>query len=121
MYFIFRRMSGWNKLTDRWGTKTEPPGTRLTRQTVKVGPVRWRFCVTMVLGEPGLYLRPSPFLGRIQPILVPWPELKRPRDGHLYVGWKAVEMSIGDPEIAAITFPLALYERLTPRIFPRPQ
>jgi hypothetical protein len=75
--------------------------------------------VTIVLGEQGLYVRPSPFLGRIQPVVVPWSEFKRPRDGHLYVGWKAVEKSLGDPEIVAITFPMALYQQVTPHIFPR--
>lgn len=122
MYWLFTRLAGWNRLTARYGVKAEPPGPRLTRQTLKVGPVRWRLCVTMILAEQGLYLHPRPALGAVlggpRPLIIPWGDFKRPRNGHLYLGWKAVEMSIGEPEMAAVTFPLALYEQLRTRIFP---
>lgn len=122
MYWLFTRGSGWNKLAVKYGAAAEPAGARLTRQTIKAGAVRWRLCVTMVISEQGLYLHPNPALGSIlggpRPVLVPWAELRRPRDGHLYLGWKAVQLSVGDPEIVALTFPLGIYEQMRPRIFP---
>ncbi len=121
MYWLFTRASGWNRLRPKYGASAEPPGDRLTGQTIKAGAVRWRFCVTVVLARQGLYLHPRPFLGSVlggpRPLLVPWGEFKRPRDGHLYLGWKAVELSVGQPQVAALTFPLGLYEKMRPHIF----
>ena len=123
MYWLFTRGSGWNRLLPKYGANAEPPGARLTGQTIKVGAVRWRLCVTVVLADRGLYLHPRPALGSVlggpRPLLVPWADLRRPRDGHLYVGWRAVELSVGDPELASLTVPLALYEQMRPRIFAR--
>lgn len=117
MYSIFGRFSGWNKVTQRYGTNIEPQGTRFKQQTIKVGAVRWRRCVTVVLSPQGMYICLAPSLaalfGRLQPVTVPWSEFKRPRKGWLYLGWKAVEISVGEPEIVPITFPSTLYQHMT--------
>jgi hypothetical protein len=116
MYSVFGRFSGWNKLTQRYGSNTEPQGTKLELQTIKVGVVRWRWCVTVVLSPQGMYLRaatgPAALLGRLPPVIVPWLEFKKPRKGHLYPGWRAIEMSIGEPELVPITLPSALYQQM---------
>ncbi len=125
MYWPFTAASGWNRLLPKYAAAAEPPGARLTGQTIKAGAVRWRLCVTVVLAEQGLYLHPRPFLGSVlggpRPVLIPWRDLGNPRGGHIYVWWRAVQLSVGDPKLAAITFPMALYEQMRPRIFPAPR
>jgi hypothetical protein len=97
----------------------EPAGTKLTQQVVKVGSVRWRWSMTVVLGPQGLYLKPELrlglpwFFGAYPPLLIPWAQFKSPRKGRIYIGWQAVELSIGDPQVSTITFPLDLYRRIS--------
>jgi hypothetical protein len=122
MYSIIGRFSGWNKLTQRYGTNIEPQGTKFKLQTIKVGVVRWRWCVTVVLSPQGMYLHlatgPAALLGKLPPVIIPWSEFKKPRKGRLYLGWKAVEMSVGEPEMVPITFPLMLYQQITGYLAP---
>jgi hypothetical protein len=116
---IFRQASGWNTLVKKYGTRSEPEGTKLQRQTVKIGVVRWRYSMTVVLSREGVYLKP----GILQPIipsvidnsavLVPWAELNSPRKGHIYLGWQATQLSAGNPEAASITFPEGLYKQIS--------
>ncbi len=126
LYSIFARISGWGALAPRYGATIEPEGRKLMRQTVKVGAVRWRRCVTVVLSPQGMYLALDsglrvPVLLAIRkhpPVLIPWSEFKAPRKGRLYLGWQAVQLSIGEPETAAVTFPLALYKEMTSHLDP---
>ena len=119
LYSIFAQISGWNALAQRYAAIVEPEGRKLPRQTIKVGRVRWRSCVTIVLSPQGMYLEVGsqlPVLSAIRkhpPVLIPWSEFKAPREGRLYLGWQAVQLSVSEPETAAITFPLSLYEDMT--------
>ncbi|HEX7475191.1 MAG TPA: hypothetical protein VF318_04430 [Dehalococcoidales bacterium] len=116
MYSIIGRWSGWNKLTQRFGTDVEPQGTKFKLQTIKVSAVRWRMCVTIILSPQGMYLRlatgPASLLGRLPAVIIPWSEFKKPRKGRLYLDWKAVEMSVGEPEIVPITFRSTIYQKI---------
>jgi hypothetical protein len=101
-----------------YGAGAEPDGKKLTRQTIKVGPVRWRRCVTVILNPAGLYLQVGRSNGilalrRHPPVFIPWAHLKTPRPGWLYLGQEAVQLSVGFPEIATITFPTGLYREMT--------
>ena len=119
LYSIFAQTSGWNALAQRYGAITEPEGRKLSRQTIKVGAVRWRLCVTVILNPQGMYLQMGyrqSWLSAIRkhpPVLIPWPEFKAPRKGRLYLGWQAVQLSVGEPQMAAITFPMGLYKEIT--------
>jgi hypothetical protein len=120
LFTVFARTSRWNALAARYPASMEPEGRKLTVQTIKVGVVRWRFCVTMVLSPRGLYLDVGPrfpvlaAIHRHPPVLIPWSEFHSPRPGRLYLGWQATQLSVGQPEIAALTFPQGLYEQMTP-------
>jgi hypothetical protein len=117
LYSIFAQTSGWNALTHRYEAIVEPEGRKLTRQTIKVGSVRWRWCVTVVLNVEGMYIQLGRQTGLLAirkhpPVLIPWAEFKAPRKGRLYLGWEAVQLSIGEQETAAITFPIELYKEM---------
>ncbi len=125
LYSIFNSVSGWKALSQRWEAITEPPGKKLTRQTIKVGAVRFRLCVTVIFNPQGMYLHLGQrllilsSLRPYRPVLIPWSEFKSPRKGWLYLGWKAVQLSVGDPETATITFPLGLYKEMTSYLTPQ--
>jgi hypothetical protein len=116
MNVIFGKFSRWSELTKKYATRAKPIGQKHIMQTIKVGAVRWRFCVTAVFSQQGIYLqigaRPSIIFGKLQPVLIPWSEFKNPRRGWLYLGWQAVELSVGEPEIGVITFPLNFYHKM---------
>jgi hypothetical protein len=116
MNHIFVKFSGWDNLVQKYGTAIVPVGTKFTSQTIKVGPVRYRWCVTAVLSPQGIYLNIGRGLisfGKLTPVLIPWSEFKAKTKGWLYLGWPAIEIPIGDPKIAVITFPLRLYKHMT--------
>lgn len=68
---------GWGSLASRYPAPPGKPEPDLRRQTVMVGQVMWRNCVSVTLSDSGLRLdvaAPLPFLAK-PPMLVPWPEI----------------------------------------------
>jgi hypothetical protein len=117
VYSLFARISGWTVLAKRYGVVTEPEGRKLTRQTIKIGPVRWRGCVTVIISQGGLFLalrnsKVKTLLSRHPPLFIPWKELKDPRPGWLHTGGEATLVSVGFPEIETLTLPSGLYKEI---------
>ena len=110
---VFAKVSGLNKLAEHYPATHEPGGVSQTKQTVKVGVVRYRRCVTVSIGigPEGLFLWVQPPLGRAGKLLIPWDEIGQVRGAMLY-GRQGVHMSIGDPEVGEITMYRELFERL---------
>lgn len=108
---IFARVSGLNKLVERYPTTRDPGQAEQIKQTVKVGVVRYRGCVTVGIGTEGLFLWVRPPLGRQGKFLIPWDEIKRVKKGRLY-GLQGVCLSIGDPEVGEITVYQSLFEQM---------
>jgi hypothetical protein len=107
---IFSKLSGLKKLSDYYST-SDPSGVCKAKQTVKVGIVRYRRCVTVGIGRDELFLRVSPPLGREWKLLIPWNEIRLVRRAVLY-GRQGVHLSIGDPEVGEITMYKELFELL---------
>lgn len=129
MFIIFRffsHLSGWRRLVERYHYPQGPVGTLHRAQTVKVGPVRWRWSMTVGLSDHGLYLSPSPPIGPLRslvshaPVLIPWSELYYVGPGTIYFFWRVLglcpctELAIGNPRITSLTMPDVLYARLAP-------
>jgi len=106
---IFAKVSGLNKLAEHYPATHDPGGVSQTKQTVKVGVVRYRRCVTVSIGPEGLFLWVRPLLGRQGRLLIPWDEIKQVRGSRMY-GRQGVHMSIGDPEVGEITMYRDLFE-----------
>ena len=78
-------------------------------QTVKLGPVRWRRCVAVVGSPAGLWLHPRPVMGRFQPLLIPWADLRYVRREFLW--WQsAYRFEVGQPAITSLTVLPGLYD-----------
>ena len=111
LFQVFARVSGWNKLAGLYPAGPPPEGQRLARQTVQVGPVRFRRSTTVVISPQGLYLAAlvNP------PLLIPWSEVREVRATTLY--WqRAMTLRIGNPLVGPITVGLVLYTAILPTL-----
>ena len=62
---------GWEKLAEVYGTNNPPTGQVTKRETIQVGAVTYKRCVTLAVAEEGLYVfdlakNGSDSVGRIQ-------------------------------------------------------
>jgi hypothetical protein len=112
IYHPFARASGLTRLIERYATTAACGSGSLRGQTVQIGAVRWRRCVTVVADLGGLYLHVRPFGGRYAPVLIPWSDLRFKRATLLYWG-KAATLSVADGP-AEITLPQRLWELIQP-------
>jgi hypothetical protein len=117
MLRLFAKASGLNKLADLYPAEGEPEGQEHTRQTIKVGAVRYRRCVTVIVNARGLYLSVQPKLSKRRPILIPWEEVKKTEKGRLY--WdSARQLFVGEPKVATVTVFTSLFRAMHPYLSP---
>jgi len=121
VFFILRQAGDWRKLAPRYPAPGEPPGTRAAGQTLSVGSVQYKRCMTTVVSEQGLYLTRSAALGFLLPkhpaLLIPWGEFRTAEPRMLY--WrKAVRLGIGEPRVGSITVFREFFDTLRPRFDP---
>lgn len=113
MWQLLARGSGWRALAERYPARTALAVPVLAGQTLQVGLVRYRRCVTVGIYPEALYLAAQPglpLLPRNPPLLIPWSEFHHARETRLY--WRrARQLAVGDPVVAGITFPFELYQR----------
>jgi hypothetical protein len=93
-----------------YATNIEPAGQRFTHQTIRFGVVRFRNCVTVIIGPAGLYLRTWV---ATQPLLVPWSAMLTARGTMLYLK-PAVELVTNAPGNPCFTVPAYLFEPMRP-------
>lgn len=98
---IFTRASGLDRLAQRYPAAQIPAGTLRHKQTVQIGVVRYRRCVTVGIGPAGLYLWVQPPLGKQAQVQIPWREVKKTGKTKVF-GRQGMQLSIGEPEIGDI-------------------
>ena len=81
---LFGHVSGLPRLVQQYPATEQPEGTERLKQTVKIGAVRYRGCVTVTVSSQGLYLRVQAPLSRYPAVLIPWDEVKGTRQARLY-------------------------------------
>jgi hypothetical protein len=108
---------GWSKLAATYATAKPQPSTAWKAQTLVVGRVLYRNCVTVAACESGLYLKlgfPLAVLGR-PALFIPWRECKRLDQARLY--WReAVLLSLGEPPSGTVTMPANLFAKIAPYV-----
>jgi hypothetical protein len=115
---IFKRSSGMSRLMQQYPAPFQPEGAVQTQQTIRVGAVRWRFCVTMVIGPQGFYFAIRQAFTNYQPVLIPWSQITATRETYLY-WFRAVALSVGDPAVAEVTVFLGQFEKMRPYLAAR--
>ena len=101
---------GWRQLVKLYATTNPPVGQVIQRQTVKIGAVTYKRCVTVGIATEGLYLTIWQ-----KTILIPWGEFKEIGQATLY--WQKVPvLTVGNPQVAKIIMKndlvFAMWERL---------
>ena len=117
MMRFFSNISGLNRLAARYPAAHPPEGQKRVKQTVQIGAVRFRRCVTVHVGSAGLHLHVRPIMSRYPPVLIPWEELREPRRTRIY--WQtAMLLAIGNPQVATIRVPATLFRHIDPYLKP---
>lgn len=114
---VFRTLSGpaggWGGLAERYPALTPPAGIRVDRQSVRVGGVVYKNCVTATLAAEGLGLDAGWLLRRFgrRPMLIPWDQFRGEQPTTLH--WQAaVRLQVGEPAAGTITIKGPLYAQL---------
>ena len=95
---------GWGKLAEVYGTNNPPTGQITKGETIQVGAVTYKRCVTLGVADEGLYVS----IWR-KTALIPWTEFKAVGQATLY--WQKVPMlTVGDPPVATMTVPVAVFQ-----------
>jgi hypothetical protein len=101
---------GWGRLAEAYSTPISPGGEVVKRQTLQIGAVVYKRCVTLGITDEGLYVS----IWR-KTILIPWHDFKRLGQATLY--WQKVPMlTIGEPPVATITLPVSFFEMMRSRL-----
>lgn len=115
MYRLFAHLSGLDELVDLYPARTEPSGAKHTWQTVQIGPVVYRRCVTVHVGAEGLYLCVRPPFRSYPPLFIPWSEISAVQRATLH--WqRALRLSVGRPTVTTITCVRRLLQSFHPQL-----
>ena len=107
---IFSRISGIDKLAEKFPAAGTPSGQEFKKQTIQIGPVRYRNCLTVIINSSGLYLLvTAPFI-KTHEIFIPWEEFYNVGSTRLY-SQKAVKLNIGKPSIGTISVYESLHDQ----------
>jgi len=123
---LFNRAGGYGDLAARFPGGSEPQGRRWERQSVMfANTVAYKFCVTVVVAEEGVWLQARPPAQGLQAaIMVPWRDVARAEPVTLY--WRAgVRLICGQPETGRVTVYREIWDIAEPhwgaaRTAPRP-
>ncbi len=99
---LFNKL-GYDSLSTQFSGGPEPQGQRWERTCAMFGGVQYKWCVTVVVAQDGLWLQAKPPLqGDQAPIFLPWREIQQAQPATLY--WqKAVRLVCGRTEMANLT------------------
>jgi hypothetical protein len=103
----------WNALAQIYGCKAPAPADCLHRQSLAVGGVLYRNCVSLSATDAGLYLRlgfPLSILRR-PALLIPWTTFERLEEARLFRR-EAALLWLGEPTGATLTLPMSLLEKI---------
>jgi hypothetical protein len=94
---------GYDGLAARFPGPTQPQGSQWDKTCVQFGSMRYRWCVTIVVGRDGLWLQARPpAQGTQAAIFIPWREIRASQPTLLY--WRrAVRLACGEPQAGAVT------------------
>jgi hypothetical protein len=112
---FFSRLGGLEKLVENYQTDRQPQSEEFKRQTIGLGAVKYRNCVTVHIEPEGLYLWVRPPFFSHPPILIPWAEIVQAEHTTLYHR-SAVEVTVKAPGCKTITVYEDLFVLLKPHL-----
>lgn len=95
---------GWRRLAAVYATVDPPAGSIVTRETLKIGAVVYKRCVTVGIADEGLYVS----IWR-KTLLIPWNHFTKIEQATLH--WNKVPMlTVGETtSVATITVPMSVF------------
>lgn len=102
MYRFFARLSGLERLLESYPAREPPTGTKRAWQTVQIGPVVYRSCVTVHIAPQGLHLQVRPPFRTYSPLFIPWSEISAVDSAILHLR-RGLRLTVGRPAIGTIT------------------
>jgi hypothetical protein len=112
----------WRDLAKKYPASGPSPKT-LPRQTVMIGPVLYRNCMSVGADESGLFLAPGRPLSLVlkQTLRIPWPDIVKTEEAKVFWG-KGITLIVGAPALATLTLKVDLFEKLVrPRLAVQPR
>lgn len=115
MFTILSNLSGLSKLVNLYKTDLMPDNLSFTNQTIRIGLVKYRKCVTLRAFDVGLFLEIKVPLWKTRKILIPWKDLRH--TGYTKIYWQsAASLIVGEDQSAAIAIPIQLFYLMEPFI-----
>ena len=110
--WIFSLISGWGRLAAvyRCGSTAGVPMMR--RESVSVGPARYRRCARVAFRPEGLYVAVA-LLRLHPPLCIPWREFRQFEPAMFY-RQPSMKITVGDPPRGTILLPMHLYQLAYP-------
>ena len=113
LVFFLLSKGGWRRLVEVYATTNPPKGQIIQRQTIKIGAVTYKRCVTVGIADEGLHLT----IWR-KTVLIPWGEFKA--IGQTTLNWqKVMVLTVGNPQVAKIIMKNDLYAAIVERLMDR--
>jgi hypothetical protein len=114
---LFANASGLTNIAGRFPASPLPPEAGLSKQTVQIGAVRFRRCVTVHADAAGLYLLVRVVFSKYPAVCIPWNEMRDFRESKVY-GRPAIQFSVGEPSLGTVRIPLELFEKIKTHLAP---
>ena len=113
-YCVLLRLSrrgGWAVLANSYACQRPPVGVTRNMQTVEIGRVKYRSCLTVRVSADGLYLALWPFVfAGHPPLLIPWSHLRETGGSGSSGFWHFVEVAVESLPITRIRLPVRILE-----------
>ncbi len=108
---LFSALSKFSRIAEHYSTDLPPKGDRFTKQTIQIGAVRYRKCVTIDIDSRGFYFCIHVIFSKHPQVLIPWKDFKDMQETGIYQK-RAKQFSIGDPPVGTIAIPEELFHRM---------
>jgi len=107
--FLLTKLSGWDKLAERYGDRQPFQGKIFHFYSGYVGLVRYKGTINIGINLVGLYLNPSVlFRLNYPPILIPWHEINGCVEKKFLL-MKYCIFNVGYPKITTIKLPSKIF------------
>ena len=104
-------MSHLSKIAERYSTCDPPKGETLTKQTLQIGLVRYRKCVTIHMDTQGFYFCVHMVFSKHPQIFIPWKEFRDIQESSIYQK-QAKQFSIGEPVVGTVRIPEEIFNKM---------
>ncbi|NJN71712.1 MAG: hypothetical protein HC799_02285 [Limnothrix sp. RL_2_0] len=107
--FLLTKLSGWDKLAERYGDRQPFQGQIFHFCSAYIGPVRYKSAIDIGISEAGIHLNPF-IIFRLSypPVLIPWHQISDFEEKSFWL-MKYYVFNVGDSIITTIKVPSRVF------------